>query len=58
MDLQQAPKHVRLAVDLIMLLENHQIDAQTALLALDIVQRDYLQKQHNQQQTVAGEDPP
>jgi len=43
-ELAKAPAHVKLAVDLIMLLEQHQIDATTALLALQIVKKDFEQK--------------
>lgn len=42
--LEHAPNHVKLAVDLIMLLEQHDLDAKTVLKALDIVQKDYEQK--------------
>ncbi|MDI6441163.1 pleiotropic regulatory protein RsmS [Cronobacter dublinensis] len=44
MSLEQAPDEVKLAVDLIMLLENHDIAPQTALAALEIVRDDYLRK--------------
>lgn len=43
-ELAEAPVHVKLAVDLIMLLELHHVDANTALLALDIVKKDFEQK--------------
>lgn len=43
-ELAKAPLHIQLAVDLILLLEQNQIDAQTALLALDIVKKDFEQK--------------
>lgn len=42
--LDQAPEHVKLAVDLIMLLEQHQLDAETVLRALTIVQQDFVKK--------------
>ena len=42
--LDQAPEHVKLAVDLIMLLEQHQLDTETVLRALKIVQRDFTKK--------------
>ncbi|AFJ47928.1 pleiotropic regulatory protein RsmS [Shimwellia blattae] len=45
MSLEQAPDEVKLAVDLIMLLEQHQIPTATVLAALDIVRQDYLKKQ-------------
>lgn len=46
--LDNAPNHVKLAVDLIMLLEQHDLDAKTVLLALDIVKKDFEQKANNQ----------
>lgn len=44
MSLENAPDEVKLAVDLIMLLEQHAIPPQTVLRALDIVKRDYESK--------------
>ena len=41
MSLENAPPEVKLAVDLIELLETNQIDPALALAALAIVQRDY-----------------
>jgi hypothetical protein len=41
MSLENAPDEVKLAVDLIMLLENHEIPAETVLKALEIVRRDF-----------------
>ena len=41
MALENAPDEVKLAVDLIMLLENHEIPAETVLKALEIVRRDF-----------------
>ena len=43
--LSQAPLHVQLAVDLIMLLEQHQLDAALVLQALEIVKQDFIVKQ-------------
>ncbi|WP_080373377.1 DUF2496 domain-containing protein [Enterobacter hormaechei] len=40
MSLENAPDEVKLAVDLIMLLENHEIPAETVLKALDDAPRD------------------
>ena len=40
-ELQQAPAHVKLAVDLIMLLEQNDIPPDQALQALEIVTQDY-----------------
>ena len=42
--LESAPAHVKLAVDLIMLLEQHELDAEQVLAALDIVKADYQSK--------------
>ncbi|RPH24735.1 DUF2496 domain-containing protein [Buttiauxella warmboldiae] len=44
MSLDNAPEEVKLAVDLIMLLEQHQIPTETALAALEIVRQDFLRK--------------
>lgn len=44
MSLENAPAEVKLAVDLIMLLEENQLAADTVLAALAIVQRDYENK--------------
>ncbi|AXU96110.1 MAG TPA: DUF2496 domain-containing protein [Erwinia persicina] len=44
MSLETAPEEVKLAVDLIMLLEEHQIAPETVLAALAIVQRDFEKK--------------
>lgn len=49
MSLENAPKHVQLAVDLIQLLEENQIDMSLALQALAIVQHDCQQKLLQQQ---------
>lgn len=43
--LSQAPADVQLAVDLIMLLEQHQLAPDLVLRALKLVERDYQQKQ-------------
>ncbi|MDR3105939.1 MAG: pleiotropic regulatory protein RsmS [Yokenella regensburgei] len=45
MSLKNAPDDVKLAVDLIMLLEQHEIPPATVLRALDIVKRDFESKQ-------------
>lgn len=50
MSLEQAPDEVKLAVDLIMLLENHQIPAQTVLAALEMVRQDYLRKARDERE--------
>ncbi len=44
MSLHSAPLETQLAIDLIMLLENHNLPAQVVLDALKIVQRDFQQK--------------
>ncbi len=44
MSLQNAPDEVKLAVDLIMLLEENNVPAQTVLAALEIIRRDYENK--------------
>ncbi|ATF91557.1 Protein of uncharacterised function (DUF2496) [Cedecea neteri] len=48
MSLDNAPDEVKLAVDLIMLLEQHQIPTDTAIAALDIVREDFLRKQREE----------
>ncbi|RJG42222.1 pleiotropic regulatory protein RsmS [Motilimonas pumila] len=53
MSLANAPKHVQLAVDLIQLLEENQIDMALALQALEIVQHDCQQKLQQQTESVA-----
>ncbi|MCE2595720.1 YbaM family protein [Motilimonas cestriensis] len=45
MSLNNAPKHIQLAVDLIQLLEENQIDTATAVAALEVVLTDCKQKQ-------------
>lgn len=55
MSLENAPAEVKLAVDLIMLLEENQLEAATVLAALDIVRRDY-EKKRAQTQGVADAD--
>ncbi len=44
MSLENAPDDVKLAVDLIMLLEEHAIAPETVLSALEIVKRDFERK--------------
>lgn len=44
MSLENAPDEVKLAVDLIMLLEESQIEAKTVLAALEMVKKDFEQK--------------
>lgn len=47
--LDNAPEHVKLAVDLIYLLESNEIPAQTALDALELVKTDLLEKVNSEQ---------
>ena len=51
MSLENAPDEVKLAVDLIMLLEENQVSAQTVLGALEIIKRDYENKLNRSGQT-------
>ncbi|WP_071846619.1 pleiotropic regulatory protein RsmS [Tatumella saanichensis] len=44
MALESAPEEIKLAVDLIMLLEENQLPPQLVLAALDIVKQDYVRK--------------
>nr|HAT2259638.1 pleiotropic regulatory protein RsmS [Citrobacter freundii] len=44
MSLENAPDEVKLAVDLIVLLEENQLPTRTVLRALEIVMRDYENK--------------
>ncbi|GIC75720.1 pleiotropic regulatory protein RsmS [Moritella sp. F3] len=44
MSLKNAPKHIQLAVDLIQLLEENQMQADTVVKALAIVQQDFQRK--------------
>lgn len=48
--LNQAPPAVQLAVDLILLLEQNQLDPATVLAALPIVTQDFQRKLQSQQQ--------
>lgn len=47
MSLENAPDEVKLAVDLIMLLEENQVSPRTVLGALEIIRRDYEAKLKN-----------
>ncbi|HDT1379805.1 TPA: pleiotropic regulatory protein RsmS [Klebsiella aerogenes] len=49
MSLENAPDEVKLAVDLIMLLEENRVSAKAVLGALDIIKRDYENKLKNAQ---------
>ncbi|MBJ3591657.1 pleiotropic regulatory protein RsmS [Salmonella enterica subsp. enterica serovar Saintpaul] len=44
MSLENAPDEVKLAVELIVLLEDNQMEPETVLKALEIVKRDYEKK--------------
>ncbi|AVG76088.1 hypothetical protein ACVWWU_002576 [Pantoea sp. PA1] len=50
MSLETAPEEVKLAVDLIQLLEENQIAVETVLSALAIVQRDFERKRDTQRE--------
>lgn len=52
MSLENAPDDIKLAVDLIMLLEQHELPTATVLSALEIVRQDFLRKQ--QQEEASG----
>ncbi len=45
MSLKDAPKHVKIAVDLIMILEDNAVTTEDALKALKIVEQDFIRKQ-------------
>lgn len=47
MPLENAPKHIQLAVDLIEILETNKVDNETAVAALSIVLEDYKAKLNN-----------
>lgn len=49
--LSQAPPAIQLAVDLIMLLEQHNLEPELVLAALAIVNKDFQQKAKLQQST-------
>lgn len=49
--LSQAPPAIQLAVDLIMLLEQHNLEPELVLAALAIVNKDFKQKAKLQQST-------
>ncbi|MCE2573233.1 DUF2496 domain-containing protein [Motilimonas eburnea] len=49
MSLANAPKHIQLAVDLIQILEENEVEVETAIAALQIVLKDCEQKQLQQQ---------
>lgn len=49
--LKDAPLETQLAVDLIYLLENSDIETDIVLKALDIVKNDYVLKQQKQEQS-------
>ncbi|NQZ51195.1 MAG: pleiotropic regulatory protein RsmS [Moritella sp.] len=44
MSLENAPKHIKLAVDLIQLLEENQMPTETVVKSLSIVQQDFQRK--------------
>lgn len=48
MSLKEAPAHVQIAVDLIMLLEENEVDPNDVLKAIKIVEQDYRNKLANE----------
>ena len=48
-ELEKAPDEIKLAVDLIYLIENHQIDTKIALEAINIVKADLEKKLESEQ---------
>jgi hypothetical protein len=58
MSLENAPPEIKLAVDLIELLETNEIDPALALAALAIVQRDYERKVQQSEQQQARQAAP
>lgn len=57
MSLASAPAHIQLAVDLIELLENNNIDPAVAEAALKIVLQDYQQKLADQSEKITPKTP-
>ncbi|GAA0513452.1 pleiotropic regulatory protein RsmS [Tatumella terrea] len=55
MSLDTAPEEVKLAVDLIMLLEQNQLSPRVVLEALEIVRKDYIAKLKNEQPLSAAD---
>ncbi|MBB6115975.1 MULTISPECIES: pleiotropic regulatory protein RsmS [Rahnella] len=53
MSVENAPPELQLAVDLIYLLECNEIAPETALAALEIVQRDYQEKLKNSKSSLS-----
>lgn len=53
MSVENAPPELQLAVDLIYLLECNEIAPETALAALEIVQRDYQEKLKSSKSTLS-----
>jgi hypothetical protein len=51
--LDNAPTHVKLAVDLILLLEQNQVSAEDVLSALEIVREDFEKKRTMQEEQKA-----
>ncbi|RLM27786.1 DUF2496 domain-containing protein [Brenneria alni] len=54
MSLENAAPEVKLAVDLIMLLEDNQIEPQIALAALEIVHKDFQKKMRQEKTALTG----
>ncbi len=58
MSLENAPKHIQLAVDLIQLLEENPIATKTVIAALEIVQQDFQRKLSKEEATQLSPDEP
>ncbi|MFT5808758.1 MAG: hypothetical protein ACI9LG_003077 [Moritella dasanensis] len=54
MSLENAPKHIKLAVDLIQLLEENQMPTATVVQALAIVQQDFQRKLDAETSSIAS----
>lgn len=54
MSLENAADEIKLAVDLIMLLEQHAIPTETVLKALKIVEQDFLRKKEQAESAAEG----
>ncbi len=53
MSLENAPKHVQLAVDLIQLLEENNVSSEVVLAAIPLIQQDYQTKLAREAQVTA-----
>lgn len=55
MSLENAPKHVQLAVDLIQLLEENNISSEVVLAAIPLIQQDYQTKLARESQSATSD---